>query len=153
MRSEWDMRPGAWRAGSKLLVLSVGITCSTVAYGQLVGSQRDAPIIDTENTSAALLKLDQLVEQNHLLEEQNRALMTEIEALRGVLAQHDVATNKIAEAETEAAVAAMNSRPTEVQPQAAANLSEGQSQPKIWGTYTPNQGFKLANTEYGDLNL
>ena len=24
---------------------------------------------------------------------------------------------------------------------------------KRWGTYTPNFGFKLANTEYGDLNL
>ena len=30
---------------------------------------------------------------------------------------------------------------------------DGQDAPKTWGTYTPNFGFKLVNTEYGDVNL
>ena len=29
----------------------------------------------------------------------------------------------------------------------------GQDAPKTWGAYTPNFGFKVANTEFGDMNI
>lgn len=32
-------------------------------------------------------------------------------------------------------------------------MSGGQEQPKTWGTYTPNLGYKVANTELGDMSI
>jgi hypothetical protein len=37
--------------------------------------------------------------------------------------------------------------------QPAATPSAQEPEPAKWGTYTPNLGFKLANTKYGDLSL
>jgi len=33
------------------------------------------------------------------------------------------------------------------------SMSGGQEQPKTWGSYTPNFGYKVANTELGDMNI
>src|ERR1051326_4767373 len=41
----------------------------------------------------------------------------------------------------------------ESSPSKAAKASGQADEPKELGTYTPNLGFKLANTEYGDLSL
>jgi hypothetical protein len=35
----------------------------------------------------------------------------------------------------------------------ARSASGGQEERKFWSPYTPNQGFKIANTEYGDASL
>jgi hypothetical protein len=32
-------------------------------------------------------------------------------------------------------------------------MSGGQEQPKTWGAYTPNLGYKVANTELGDMSI
>ncbi|HXY52205.1 MAG TPA: hypothetical protein VEI01_22345, partial [Terriglobales bacterium] len=99
-----------------------------------------------------LTKLDQLVEQNGQLEKQNRELMDQIQSLRRVLAQESGAKDKAIETETEPLAMAITDNAPQEKPQADADLSSPE-QPKRWGSYTPNQGFKLANTEYGDLNL
>jgi hypothetical protein len=104
------------------------------------------------NISEVLTKLDQLVEQNGQLEKQNRELMDQIQSLRRVLAQESGAKDKAIETETEPVAMAITDNAPQEKPQADADLSSPE-QPKRWGTYTPNQGFKLANTEYGDLNL
>ena len=38
-------------------------------------------------------------------------------------------------------------------PASTTQTATNQEEQKTWGTYTPNFGFKLANTEYGDANL
>ena len=35
----------------------------------------------------------------------------------------------------------------------ANGMSGGQEQPKMWGAYTPNLGYKVANTELGDMSI
>jgi hypothetical protein len=36
---------------------------------------------------------------------------------------------------------------------AGATINGGQDAPKIWGAYTPNFGYKVANTELGDMSV
>jgi hypothetical protein len=110
--------------------------------------QQEPPNHGTQDTTDELRKLDRLIEQNKQLENQNRELMTEIESLRGVLAQQSGSTTK--STETDPATQAETAQ--EPKPLAADIYSE-QGDKKTWGTYTPNQGFKLANTEYGDLSV
>jgi hypothetical protein len=110
--------------------------------------QQEPPNHGTQDTTDELRKLDWLIEQNKQLENQNRELMTEIESLRGVLAQQSGSTTK--STETDPATQANTAQ--EPKPLAADIYSE-QGDKKTWGTYTPNQGFKVANTEYGDLSV
>jgi DNA-binding protein H-NS len=103
--------------------------------------QQEPPNRGTQDTTEELRKLDRLIEQNKQLENQNRELMTEIESLRGVLAKQSGSTTK--STETDPATQADTAQ--EPKPLAADIYSE-QGDKKTWGKYTPNQGFKLANT-------
>ena len=38
-------------------------------------------------------------------------------------------------------------------PLASASMAQGEEGPTNWGTYKTNQGFKVAQTEHGDLNI
>jgi hypothetical protein len=110
--------------------------------------QQALPNHGTQETTDELKKLDRLIEQNKQLENQNRELITEIESLRGVLAQQSGSTTK--STETDPATQADTAR--EPKP-ITANISSEQGDKKTWGTYTDNQGFKVANTEYGDMSI
>lgn len=124
-----------------------------------------------------------LEEQARQAEEQNRLLLDEIREIRQKLAGEAAeSTRALAQAsgklqpamsdgasaqakavkvEKEAATGATGSatasqKSEDSQP---ADLSVGQEKPpqgkekKSWGTYTPNLGFKVANTDYGDLSI
>ena len=104
----------------------------------------------TQDVNDQLKTLDRLIEQNRQLENQNRELMAEIESLRHVLTQPSASTPKTIETEPAPVIPANTAKESA---KAAAEISTPSESQKFWGTYTPNQGFKLANTEYGDLNL
>jgi hypothetical protein len=110
--------------------------------------------------SDVLKKVDQLVEQNKLLEKQNRELMNQIGSLRQALAEE---TGETPAVQLEQAVLkerrfTASSDGTPGPPETATSVivaqpSAEQDQRRTWGTYTPNFGYKIANTEYGDVNL
>ena len=144
-----------WSTRSELLqcflICLLVAHCSNTAVCQSVPAEVDTRAAGVTSPSDVLKKIDQLVDQNRQLEEQNHELMSELESLRGAIAlQADVATLA---GEATPIVRSTDPRSPQVSPPASTNHIVNQEEPKQWGTYTPNQGFKLANTEYGDLNL
>ena len=143
----------SWRALLEFLVMLLAMAnWSLFASSQTATQGEGDSAAASLNVSEVLTKLDQLVEQNGQLEKQNRELMDQIQSLRRVLAQESGAKDKAIETETEPAAMAITNNAPQEKPQADGDLSTPE-EPKRWGTYTPNQGFKLADTEYGDLNL
>ena len=151
----------------------------SVGYGQ-ANSPTPAPSpansgLGEQEKSELVNKLDQLLEQNQKLEdqarqveEQNRRLLESIREVREKLAGQPVAGSQAPEQAPEQTSAEKSAPdPTNatgyvktasiVGPVDAGDVSVAQEQQpqekKKWGTYTPNQGFKLAETKYGDLNV
>ena len=121
-------------------------------------SQQAAPAPASQSTADLLKALDQVVDQNRKLAEQNQELMVKVEELR----QQVEATNpRIATAEAEKAAAQLSAAAEQevVSDEGTAtkrDLAIEESQhpgPKVWGPYTPNFGYKVANTPYGDLSI
>jgi hypothetical protein len=134
--------------GARLLPLALALVLASYGMAQGGDPQQEPPNHGMQDTTDGLKKLDRLIEQNKQLENQNRQLMTEIESLRGVLAQQSGSTTKSTETDPATqADTAQESKPL------AADLYSEQGDKKTWGTYTPNQGYKVANTEYGDLSV
>jgi hypothetical protein len=116
-----------------------------------------------------LNRLDLLVQQNAQLEKQNHELMNVISAMRQMLAEQSDAGQADGAERAGASEASLNpvslkttamvdsinsiSRSWVTAEKQAENAGTGQEQRKRWGTYTPNLGFKLADTEHGDLSL
>jgi hypothetical protein len=141
-----------WRAPSKCaLVFSLVAYFSSVAVCQKISAETDSAPVGAPSPVEVLTRIDQLVAQNRQLEAQNQELMGEIESLRSVLTlQADVAAMA---SKASPIVRSAVSRSAPAPTLASANHSVAQQEQTKWGTYTPNLGFKLANTEYGDLSL
>ena len=152
------MRRSTWGPVSKcFLMLALVVICSDIAFSQDLTAATNSTAVGTPNTSEVLKKIDQLVEQNRQLEAQNQELMREIQSLRGAYAlEADAAALAADPTPTIKSATLTTVRPS---PPAATSLStnpslpSNQEQQTRWGTYTPNLGFKLANTEHGDLSL
>ena len=134
--------------------------------------QRDDPRVKAQVTPEILNNIDRLVEQNKELEKQNRQLVDQIEVLRQALGE---APPAVAEAETVGTESDTSSAAARLAAQTAElkgtdNLTESPSvfrgapvasqaaaaapgERKRWGTYTPNFGFRIADTEFGVANL
>jgi hypothetical protein len=140
----------------------------SVTHAQTGPSISDIDTKPTANSSELLEKLDRLVDQNRQLEKQNKELMDQINSLREYLAKQNISPKKDLEKEaqtSEAVIASPPAAPAPVVagvPETAASVSDetassssavDQEASKTWGTYTPNMGFKVANTEFGDVNI
>jgi hypothetical protein len=136
------------RMGARLLPLALALGLASYGMAQDGDPQQALANHGTQGTTDELKKLDRLIEQNKQLENQNRELMTEIESLRGVLAQQSGSTTQ----STETGTSTQADTAQEPKPM-TANISSEQGDKKTWGTYTDNQGFKVANTEYGDMSI
>jgi hypothetical protein len=125
-----------------------------------------APENTSVNSSEALKAIDQLTEQNRQLEKQNQLLMEQIAILRRALAAQQSQSPQAAEPAAgppapglAAATIATPNPATEsgyTRPTPSVVRVEQQSQPeeeKKWGKYTPNLGFKVVDTKYGDLSV
>ncbi len=173
-------------------ILLVIAWCSGLASGQASEGPVGGGESTTPPTTAEMLKkVDQLVQQNQLLEKQNRELMEQITTMRQVLtakpsdaaAEADAAAQALRQAvakEIQPAVAVVTqpkltnasfSKPrntsealngsfaTIPRPIAsdgmplAGGMGQGEEGPTNWGTYKTNLGFKVADTEHGDLNI
>jgi len=150
--------------------------CSNFANAQSAPPFADAAAGGAKNVSDLLGKLDQLVERNEQLEKQNKELMDQIKSLRQFLAEQAGQTPRTSpKGDAPSAVETGNTELARLGSASAdvAHLSAGapdsgetlayvsnhnaptdtQAEKTTWGTYTPNLGFKVANTEYGDLNV
>lgn len=143
------------RAESILLtMLAVVVICSGFARAQTATSQT-SDSMTVQSASESLKKLDQLVEQNSQLEKQNRELLDQIASLRRVLAKQATADTDTSEKQTEP-VTGSNAAPDTQQSEdlkATAKFTSADGEQSKWGTYTPNFGFKVANTDRGDLSI
>jgi len=159
-----------------LLVLLVSTGSRCPLFAQTPTTQGTAGSPQSQVSTDVLKKIDQLVQQNEQLEKQNHELMDQINSLRQFLAKSGgLPTDKLKmvsmSSESSPPANEVN-RPTE-EPIRGANQLAGdanagesstgsvantdsssrQEQPSQWGKYTPNLGFKVANTEYGDMNI
>lgn len=136
-------------------LLAVAVLSSTRAVAQdSVSAAKDRPT-QSDNATEVLKKIDQLMQQNKQLEKQNSDLVNQIEALRRILANQTAAEGEPSENLVEPATSpktAQDSQPTE-EPQATAKITSSGDEPTKWGSYTPNLGYKVANTEHGDLSV
>lgn len=167
-----------WPAKSIALVsLVLMLSVPGVAYAQGVTPATETAATSAKSASELLATLDQLVRQNQQLEKQNQELINQISALRQFLAKQPSDSPGAASRENTSAVTVANlavpSSSTGAEPNAAADVqpelersvpavnavsygagaSAGQEETPKWGTYTPNLGFKVANTEFGDMNV
>ncbi|MFZ0522064.1 MAG: hypothetical protein WAL95_13645 [Candidatus Acidiferrales bacterium] len=121
-------------------------------------------------TADVLKKVDQLVQQNEQLEKQNQDLVAEIKSLRELLAKPDGVAAKTpagnlasgTDANRSTTQEATRGNPLQEKPAPSEQQAEAdtanedfasQEDPTKWGKYTPNMGFKLADTEHGDLSV
>jgi len=110
------------------------------------------PPAASQNPADTLKLIDRLVEQNGQLEKQNKELIEQIQHLRDVLGQ-------------QSGQASTSAHPVTAKPQTVENVSgdvqEGTVGPNVspsdepykWGKYSPNLGFKVADTDHGDLSV
>ena len=162
---------------SKALVLIAIASAPCSASGQSTESSKSGLNGDPPTTAEVLKQLDLLVQQNQQLEKQNRELMDVISAMRHQLAEQSHASQVVAREDTIAnetrsdvshpspdqlssttapVVGAIKptSAPQPVEGRRTTDADAGQDTSKtMWGRYTPNLGYKLANTEYGDVSL
>jgi hypothetical protein len=122
-----------------------------IAYGQATPQEEHATAA-AGDSAQVLHTLDQLVEQNHRLEQQNRELMDQIDSLRQNLAKK-VGETKEPIQEKEPAKAASTNSDIQQGSASAASTFESQEEPYKWGRYTPNFGYKVADTDRGDLSI
>jgi len=142
------------------LCLSLLLTaCPALVYGQFLNVQGAATNAGTDSTAELLKKVDQLIEQNIQLEEQNRELVKQIQTLRQAIAERPAEpAPAIAQASTVASSVGASSSsapasPTSGEIKYSTAVQTGPSERNLWGRYTPNFGFKIANTEHGDASL
>ncbi len=179
-------RFAARRGLLKASIMIVIACCGGFANAQSVNSPERDEAANPPTTEQVLKKVDQLVQQNELLEKQNRELMDQIMTLRRALAGQPDAAQAAQTAEAEATVQALRTAVAEetssgaitdsgssdepgprkasfswikkpspsfglpATPAELAQESEGETN---WGTYKENLGFKVAETDHGDLNI
>ena len=163
------------RLASVFLLASVGLGQTNA---QSPGPAPANSGLGIEEKAELVDKLDQLLQQNQNLEdqarrmeEQNRRLRDEIREIREKLAGQPIVATAQPSAQASIAKPAPDpatgyvklasgalARPAPDSGLAgAASLSVSQEQKpeenKKWGKYTPNLGYKLAETEHGDLSV
>ncbi|MFY9844261.1 MAG: hypothetical protein WA718_23125 [Terriglobales bacterium] len=103
-----------------------------------------------------LVKLDALVEQNKLLEKQNKELMDQIGLLRQTLAKQN-SGEPLSAGTAAVAISTVPGAGNTSEQQAENDILSGdpsaEPEKKSFGIYTPGAGFKVADTKYGDLSI
>jgi len=141
----------------KWIIKLLGLGLLLVSFGVGIDVAQTSTTSSTPSAPDLLRTVDQLIEENGRLEKQNRELMNQIKTMRDALAQQSTPQNSNQPTE-EQQNAAVNSKvqvseSLQTEEPAAVEHPGADEVPGKWGIYTPNLGFKLANTEYGDLSL
>jgi hypothetical protein len=137
--------PSTRRSLSTLVLLGV----AWVGFGFAQAPSQTTLTEETQKTGELLNKLDLLIEQNTRLEEQNRALMEQIQSLRKGVA--DQARLKADQPQQDTSKLTPPTPIAEL-PDKTEEVAE-KTEPKKWGNYTPNFGYKVVDTEKGDMSI
>ena len=148
------------------VILLATVFCAGFLHGQSVdppgpsGPSGSDPGTSPPTADEMLKKMDLLIQQNAQLEKQNHELMSVISAMRQSLAEQSndqsaelleaAVAKEIPPGESRSSPSLASSTTTGVK---TSNEVTGQQENKRWGSYTDNFGFKIVNTEYGDINL
>jgi hypothetical protein len=149
--------------------------CPNFANAQSPAALTDNATDTAKNASDLIGKLDRLVEQNRRLEKQNQELMAEINSLRqflpkqpasptvtvpndsAIIKDFSAASDGASPHEESGNVAASSTNASDLDVSNAGGrttvATDAQGESKTWGKYTPNLGFKVANTDFGDLSV
>jgi hypothetical protein len=138
-----------WAGSTFLSILLVVACCSCLADAQATPEEHKTSAAG--DPAQVLHTVDQLVEQNHRLEQQNRELMDQIESLRQVLAKDAGSATETGQ-ERKATASTVNETQESGRTRADFKPTD-QEQPIKWGKYTPNFGYKVADTDVGDLSI
>jgi len=155
-RPTGHVRTASGRRSARLSFISILLLvgcCTCLVNSQVAPQQQGQATTDVNNPSQLLRTLDQLVEQNQRLEQQNRELMDQIDSLRRVLAKEP---GKAPETVQERGPTKTASTTTDTQQggeTSASNTFAAQEEPYKWGRYTPNYGYKVADTDRGDISI
>jgi hypothetical protein len=147
----------AWKALFRLFLVSSAILSLSGAMNSQTSAPADTSTVEGQKATEMLRKLDQLVEQNRQLEKQNQELMGQVVLYRQVLAKQAessseaIGTNQKAELSADSSAAGISQQRD--QPKAVVNSASPEEEPYKWGGYSPNLGYKIANTDRGDLSV
>src|SRR3954465_5056142 len=104
---------------------------------------------DSQSAAELLKKMDLLIEQNARLEEQNHVLIDQIQSLRkGVASEAGLNLDQ----SKDGSVSAVGPTPIAEIPDKTEEVEE-KTAPKKWGNYTPNFGYKVVDTDKGDMAI
>ena len=148
-------------------ILQLGLIFGFVGsvVGTALAQQAANSTVNSQNTTELLKAIDQLLEQNRQLEQQTQKLQTEnqqlIDQIRTIRKGLAEGTKQETAAPPAAASGDLKSPETpNTSPPTAAAGNEPAGAPQavqeertIWGRYTPNLGFKVADTKHGDLSV
>ena len=149
------MISSTWREVFKLFLMLFAMASSDFVNAQTLASRADTSTAGGQSASEVLKKLDQLVEQNRQLEHQNRQLMDQIVSYRQVLVQQagyeSEAADKVRKVTPSKGSGAVDDSQRNEQPKSVVATSSSREEPCKWGAHTPKLGYKVANTDHGDL--
>ncbi|HSE23857.1 MAG TPA: hypothetical protein VLB68_19465 [Pyrinomonadaceae bacterium] len=150
-------RDSYMRAG---LLVAIVITCSLVSLAQ-GPAENDTASVPNPNpkptpSTPQPVTADERAEMLKLI----KSLQDRLDKLEAQAASAKAATDSATNA-TSSSVPATSATPetptttdTAIQPEeAAAAAKQDDDEKNFYGRYTPNLGFKLVNTEYGDMNV
>ena len=144
----WDLR-------SIFSLILICVCSLRIAAAQTPTPGSGEPQSSAPSPADLLKAIDRLVEQNGQLEKQNKELMEQIQSLRQGLAKQTEQSTEVSKQEA----AGSNKTTTEnlsgdaQEGKVSAIPSTAQEEPYKWAAYTPNLGYKVANTEYGDMSI
>jgi hypothetical protein len=166
---ESTVRCISWIARTRLfLSFTMFAVCVSLACAQS-GVPVTENATETAKTASELLKkIDLLVEHNRQLEKQNQDLMDEINSLREFLAKQSnlqpasletgspssatVATETTSEKKVVPSPTSSSADPP-VTNVAVSGAVAQEAEPSKWGKYTPNFGYKVVDTDLGDMSV
>ena len=130
---------------SLFLSISLVVACCTCLANGQATSQEEHATTTAGDSSQVLHTLDQLVEQNHRLEQQNRELMDQIDSLRRVLAKE---SGKAPETVQEKGPTPIKTASTTADTQqgdetSAASTFASQEEPGKWASIRPTLAIRL----------
>jgi hypothetical protein len=141
------------------LLVAIVISCSLVSLAQAPAENVTASVPNPKSTpsTAQPVTTDERAEMLKLI----KSLQDRLDKLEAAQA---TSAKAVTDSETNASPSTLPTTPATpetptttdnaIQPEAAAPTAKQDDDDKNWyGRYTPNLGFKVVNTEYGDMNV
>ena len=139
------------QTSSRSSASALGSTSAQAQVPQTTADDTQPPL--TERERAMLLRIQQLEQRLSNLESQIGQKSADTDAVDTSPTKPDDDSKTIAVTAKADANQAKSPQTIATASKADANQATSQEEKGFWSTYTPNLGFKVANTEHGDLSI